>query len=487
MHEIVVRDVSTTTIQNDIGINGLPGCINYLDIIVGSKRAKINRLAIPMNSIPAVVGLLLTACAGFQSSASAQVLLAAPPLKESTVLVTESNPVVQVARPLSFPEEQLEKEGDSASTTSNLLGAAEKSSTRTEVVRRRYKTGATESEQEVTVNDRGEQEAHGTFRMWAPQGQLVAQGQFTRGNPSGPWERVYYAENAQKLLSTDQGNFELPLISEFTFVDGKLHGEWHISDASGRRLRTWSFQRGALHGEVVVYYSSGSRMRDAYYDSGVPVQTHREWTADGTLTESHTFEHGRLSAETVHHWSNGTPRAKGTLLHPRYRLTSEPDWWNGEVRIQASEPIGEPVKVGDWIYYHPNGATAQSGTYVRGESEGLFSWWYPHGQLQARGHFRSGQPDGEWTWWHPGGQKQTSGQYAMGEQTGPWTDWDATGRPTASFEHSRNLEPSKSTTVPSNEPIERRGIKRQRINIPLTADGDSHRNLQVQPAETLRR
>ena len=165
-------------------------------------------------------------------------------------------------------------------------------------------------------------------------------------------------------------------------------------------------------------------------------------------------------------------------------LIADPDWWNGAVRIEASKAIGEATKVGEWKYFHSNGTVAQSGTYIRGEEEGTFSWWYPHGRLRARGAYRAGAPDGQWTWWHPGGEKQTSGTYAMGTETGTWNVWDTAGKLTKTTDYPG---PREALEINAEQEPGTRGIRRERIDIPLTADRDAHRNLQVQPAETLRR
>ena len=122
------------------------------------------------------------------------------------------------------------------------------------------------------------------------------------------------------------------------------------------------------------------------YDQGVPAGTHREWTVEGDDVATHTFENGRLRDVASHHWPNGQLKAQGAVLQPRYRLQVEPDWWNGTIHIQSSQPIGEPHKVGDWSYFSEDGRTTQTAAYVRGEREGLFTWWYPNGQLLSLIH-----------------------------------------------------------------------------------------------------
>lgn len=347
-----------------------------------------------------------------------------------------------------------------------------------------YSNGQLESEREIRVTAPGEQENHGKFRLWDTDGGLVAVGNYKNGLPHGAWKRIHRGETASDLISQNQGSFKLPLISTFQFSDGTLDGEWKIVDASGANVRKRNFNRGRLHGEVVVYFSSGNRMLSAKYDQGVPVGTHREWTVDGNDVATHTFENGRLRDVASYHWSNGQLKAQGAVLQPRYRLQVEPNWWNGTLEIKASQPIGESHKVGDWSYFSEDGRTTQTAAYVRGEREGLFTWWYPNGQLQTRGTFIGGSPHGEWTWWHENGATKTSGHYYHGKQSGDWVQWDQNGTETGIAKHALHHDASP-LDPPAETPL-RKQIRRRSVDIPLTADQDTHRNLQLRPASKLR-
>ncbi|MEC7502538.1 MAG: hypothetical protein VX970_12475 [Planctomycetota bacterium] len=352
-------------------------------------------------------------------------------------------------------------------------------------IRTHHKNGNLKSEREVRATENGTAVNHGKFRLWDSQGGLIAIGNYQDGEPAGNWKRIYRDTDGANLLLKNQTEFNLPLSSTFQFSDGVLDGLWKIVDASGRTVRKWSFSQGKLHGEMAVYFSSGSRLLSANYNQNVPTGTHREWTNEGKLVEALHFEHGRLLADVKYRWPDGTIQATGRQLQPRYRLTVTPDWWNGRINVKSSEPIGQPQKIGDWTYYTRRGKSLQKGTYVRGEREGLFTWWYPDGQLHARGDFIAGSPHGEWTWWHANGEKKTVGFYSHGTHAGDWVSWDDEGRQLEIVRHapSPELHPIRPPTKkPSTQRIQRRSI-----DIPLTADRDSHRNHQIQAVETIRR
>ena len=457
----------------------------------------MNRLR--LSPIIYVVSLLIV------DFASGEVLTVAKPLKEVVAVKKISKSVILVARPLVEPVERKvdsatdpvhakptgavpSPQKESADTSPQPFSHAtsqQRQTPQVEKINSRYRSGAIATTEEVIINHQGDYENHGLFKKWDTEGHLVAAGHYEHGRPSGDWKRIYRGEIASKLLIPEQGHFDLPLTSTFRFKDAVLDGEWRIVDSANRPVRTWNFRDGKLHGQIVVYFSSGGRMRDAHYDQGVPIATHHEWTDTGKLTQSHTFEHGRLRAETEYRWANGALKAKGVLLHPRYRLTTVVDWWNGGLHIQSSDPIGEPLKLGEWKYFYPDGRFSETGNYVRGLREGEFTWWYPSGQLRVRGNFYSDQPHGSWTWWHANGAKQTAGQYTAGQQTGRWIDWNERGAQTGLVEHAIPSHKNESTVQPpqSRPP---RGIRRDRTEIPLTAERDTHRDGPVRPAEQLR-
>jgi antitoxin component YwqK of YwqJK toxin-antitoxin module len=402
--------------------------------------------------------------------------------------------VITVAKPLDNPVVTLQNtdaetpgsnthSGNSVLKKKNAPSQHPSPAKAEKTIRTRYNDNQLESERDVRLTKSGNYENHGHYKLWDQEGGLVAVGSYDAGVPNGSWKRLYRGQTAHQIMTPDQGHFDLPLVSTFHFSGGLLQGEWKIEDASGRPVRKWNFNDGVLNGEVVVYFSSGNRMRSAKYVQGVPSGIHREWTAEGETVETHSFENGRLKAISSYHWPNGTLKAQGLVLHPRYRLHVEPDWWNGNIDIQTSQPIGEVQKVGDWVYYTADGRTSQTGTYVRGEREGLFSWWYPSGQLQARGHFTGGSPHGDWNWWHKNGALKTSGHYHHGTQAGKWTNWDINGTETEIVNYKAAPE-SSTIRPPTTKPSTNR-IRRRSIDIPLTADRETHRNLKLQSAPKL--
>ena len=423
----------------------------------------------------------------FNSTLLNGAITAAKPLIDPSEITKDGKKIMPETsvEPLSAEVSGQNAQSDSVLTPSAGKPTGMRPRAKGKTIRAHYENGNLESKREVRTTESGNTINHGKFQLWDNQGGLIATGHYQDGNPAGNWKRLYRDRDGSDLLLKNQGGFDLPLISTFKFSDGVLDGLWEITDANGRTVRKWNFSRGKLHGEMAVYFSSGSRMLSATYDQSVPTGTHREWTNDGELVEALHFKHGRLLADVKHRWPDGTIQATGRQLQPRYRLTVKPDWWNGKIKVESSEPIGQPQKIGDWTYYTRQGKSLQKGTYVRGEREGLFTWWYPDGQLHARGDFIAGSPHGEWTWWHANGTTKAVGFYNHGTQAGDWVSWDDTGVQLEVVRHAPMPELSPMQP-PKKQPSTQR-IHRRSIDIPLTADRDSHRNHQIQAVETIQR
>ena len=411
-------------------------------------------------------------------------ITAAKPLIDPSDVAGEGKKIL-LETTADSPSAEVQPQLSSVLTPSPDQAIGKRQSLEGNTIRTHHKNRTLKSESEVRFAANGTAVNHGKFRLWDSQGGLIAIGNYQDGEPSGNWERIYRGNAGAGLLLKNQNDFDLPLSSRFQFSNGGLDGLWKIVDARGRTVRKWTFSHGKLHGEMAVYFSSGNRMLSANYDQNVPTGTHREWTNEGELVEALHFKHGRLLADVKYRWPDGTIQATGRQLQPRYRLTVTPDWWNGRISVKSSKPIGQPQKIGDWTYYTRQGKSLQKGAYVRGEREGLFTWWYPDGQLHARGDFIAGSPHGEWTWWHANGEMKAVGFYNHGTQAGNWVSWDDTGKQLEVVRHapSPELPPMEP---PKKQPSTQR-IRRRTIDIPLTADRDSHRNHQIEAVETIRR
>src|SRR6478735_10050670 len=100
-----------------------------------------------------------------------------------------------------------------------------------ELVRERYLDGKVRIERQVTLNNDGNYVNHGAWKMYSEAGDVIAEGQYTFGERTGLWTRWNGRSNSPAMNEATFRNFKAPFMSQATFVNGKMDGDWVITDA----------------------------------------------------------------------------------------------------------------------------------------------------------------------------------------------------------------------------------------------------------------
>ena len=73
------------------------------------------------------------------------------------------------------------------------------------------------------------------------------------------------------------------LLSECTFVHGKLHGVARLFTETGLAYIDENFENGVRHGEYISRWSSGGLKEHGFYIHGEPQPGYRYYREDGSL------------------------------------------------------------------------------------------------------------------------------------------------------------------------------------------------------------
>src|SRR3954453_13874223 len=101
-----------------------------------------------------------------------------------------------------------------------------------ELVRERYNDGKVRVERQVTLNGDGNYVNHGAWKMYAPSGDVAAEGQYNFGERNGSWTRWSGRKDSPVLNQFPFKDFKAPFMSQATFNNGKLEGDWIITDSN---------------------------------------------------------------------------------------------------------------------------------------------------------------------------------------------------------------------------------------------------------------
>jgi len=286
----------------------------------------------------------------------------------------------------------------------------------------RYPDRAVKIERQV-IQDRDRNYVnHGPWKMLDPQGRVVALGEYRYGEQHGSWTRWMPA------FGVEDGQFQAPYVSQTEFSDGKLQGTWTISDSRQRPIGSWEFSDGRLHGKAVTWYATGQPKQEMTFDNGALDGEITYWTPQGTVARREYFRDGRQLIPVVDYHDPQQKKAEGWLETTKIVVHVDIDWWEGILEINREPHTDEPVRVGEWTEWHPNGTVSYRGEFRHGKPVGEHIWWHENGQKLVVGNYQQGLQEELWTRWHPNGQKQQEGIYVAGVKRGTWRSWDSDGQ-----------------------------------------------------------
>ncbi len=340
-------------------------------------------------------------------------------------------PVLRIGAPQSRSESVMARRGDTAP----------------EIITEKYPNRKVKIERQVVQDDERNYVNHGPWKMWDPQGRLVAHGEFRYGKQHGNWVRL------MSTFGTGSESFLPPFTSQADFDHGQLHGTWTISDSRQRMIGSWEFNHGELHGKVTYWYSNGQPQREMSFKYGKLDGEVTAFTMQGTIANREYFRDAReLIPVVTWHEPQQQKQAEGWMQTSEVTVAKHIDWWNGILQITREPTVGEPVRVGQWTEWHANGTKRFSGSYRNGEPDGDHIWWHENGQKQLVGRFEDGDRVDRWTRWHPNGRKQEEGEFYVGTKRGVWKAWSDDGQLIDEEQLAVLPEPSHSDALPANLP-----------------------------------
>ena len=312
------------------------------------------------------------------------------------------------------------------------LAPAQEDEPELETIRERYPNRTVKIERSVSQDKNGNYVNNGPWRMWDQKGTLIAEGKYRHGQREGVWNRWYRASEVELLTKLPYNGFVGPFISQATFVDGKLDGNWTIYDSRQHKISQWEFVDGVRDGRFTWWFPNGHKMREIEYVEGDIDGQLIEWSIDGKVATKDTYQRGRKLAIRADKDAAGEKKSEGRYLFAREIEKTPDDWWNAKLATYVKE--GKDEKHGPWVAWYPKGQRQNEGEYRNDVQVGKFTWWFPNGQKALEGAYSDGEQEGKWVWWHQNGQKSIQGDYTKGHPSGHWTWWNEDGKVARSTE-----------------------------------------------------
>ena len=298
-----------------------------------------------------------------------------------------------------------------------------------ELLQQRFPNGQIHIERSVAEDAEGNLVNDGTYTEYDAKGTVIRSGSFQMGKKFGKWNQILSASVVKSLVDTLDSGFQAPFMSEATFTDDQLNGDWTITDSKGHAVVFWQFQNGQRQNVSTWFDSRAVAVREINYVFGVPHGPASIAVPGKKELGKFVFDEGRI-LRTNTEWHDAAKKIKKveeTVLLPAGHTIVGHDWWNSSVQV-APVSKAAPIRHGAVVIWHSNGQKSMEGRYQLGEPDSNFSWWYSNGQPQGTGTYQNGAMDGQWVWWHPNGMKSAEGIYVNGVREGLWSSWDESGR-----------------------------------------------------------
>ncbi len=238
--------------------------------------------------------------------------------------------------------------------------------------------------------------------------------------------KMGFIQKEEKINRRDATNLKTGIWKEFysngilknegTYSEDKMNGYFKEYSTKGSLVNTKKYINGVLQTDPpelakldvkTSYFETGAVRFTATYKDGVAEGIQREFSPEGKVIGAKLFVGGILTGEGIldtagrkqgawkEYFLNGTLQSKGEYL-------------NGK-------------RIGEWIFYHPNGKIEQFGKYDRkGKAQGPWKWYYETGTILREENYLNNLQDGLMTEYSDSGKVITKGEYIAGQKEGPW-------------------------------------------------------------------
>jgi uncharacterized protein len=205
--------------------------------------------------------------------------------------------------------------------------------------------------------------------------------------------------------------------SEANYIDDLLHGYYKEYDEKGNLTLTMLYDKGSIvkskvedEPEIEIvnrHDDAGKLVYSGAFRRNTPVGVHREFGADGKVTNSFVYnDNGLLISQGIVDEA-GNKNGKWKDFYPDSTLLAEGQFTDNR-------------RTGQWKFYNQSGKMEQTGSFNAGRPDGIWSWYYPDGSLLREEEYFQGEREGPFVEYAPDGEVIAKGEYIAGEKNGPW-------------------------------------------------------------------
>jgi antitoxin component YwqK of YwqJK toxin-antitoxin module/Tfp pilus assembly protein PilF len=227
-------------------------------------------------------------------------------------------------------------------------------------------------------------ERHGPYVSFFPNGNKRAEGLYEEGEKEGLWK--YYRIDGSLRM-------------EIMFKVGKQQGEERQYSYSGAVTEVSQYRNGQLHGLSVLRDSLGNLMAELEYEEGI-LQRYRWETAPGQRSAWEEVRQEGLDTVRTYYANGKLSREE----HTQHGIShGDMQTWHANGQPQARYTYAHGLRDGAFERYTAAGARRTAGSYLNGDYHGKLAYYRADGTLEREEEWRNGEQHGLTHYYAPDG------------------------------------------------------------------------------------
>jgi antitoxin component YwqK of YwqJK toxin-antitoxin module len=301
----------------------------------------------------------------------------------------------------------------------------------------------------------------GYWNFYYSNGILKSEGKFDDTHKKdGTWK---YYNNAGTLESIER------------LADGKLTGRSEGFYSNGSKHTSYNYTNSLLDGTQFIYYPTGVDKGKYEYKAGIRNGKETSYHLTGKVEYELSAVNDKYEGAYTTYYDNGHLKSKSFFKDDKRQGKVEEYYNTPANQIKTIANYEQGVVVGNYISYHKNGKTEETGTYDKeGNKTGVWKVFYSDGTIYSETTFSKGKNDGplkhystagkltedilyknnilqeyksydytgskiifqnkkdgknnyDLVLYHPNGNKRREGKIVDGKNEGIWKDYDLNG------------------------------------------------------------
>ena len=200
----------------------------------------------------------------------------------------------------------------------------------------------------------------------------------------------------------------------FPFITISAQTTWNQTDSKGLKTGPWH-----------QFHKNGKVRYTGQFKAGVPVDTFRYYSEEGTLASILIHKKDGFSSAFIY-YDNGVLKATGG-----YHKQMKNGLWKYytlEKVLITEESFKDSIKDGPWRIYFQDGKLSSESYWKMGKMDGCWKEYFPNGTIKLNCTYINDQLHGDYKSFYLNGKPIQYGKYSFGQKIGQWVSYEENGK-----------------------------------------------------------